>query len=363
MPWNRAVFATMLLIGAGVGAHASIAASTRSAASITAPSLAALQKQAAAGNAAAEYTLGYRLGVSKNPADNAKAVDWYRKAAAQGNTDAEWALGTVYVFGDPSIGIPQDVPTGLRWMRKSLSDGSADNMAVYGDILAITGSRTGNEQAMREGVEWIRRGATGGSVRGMNILGSFLLTGMMDMPPDRKTAEYWLLKSAKLGSALSQQSLGELYAFGVLGSPDIKAGLHWLRAAARQGDVDAEGVLAYFLITGKNGATRNSAEGVQWARRAIAEHGAGGYYALGLAYQHGQGVALDPAKAWYNFAVAKRIDTEQQLEHVDEHLSEVATRLSVTQIGELEAEASKIHVPTEQQQNGWLKLATGPKSP
>ena len=347
------ISATVLLLALGMRAQAATATHSES--------IPALEKQAATGNAAAEYALGSRLGASKNPGDRAKAVTWYRKAAMQGNSAAEWALGLVYALGDPSVGIRQNVPTGLEWMRKSLSSGSAHDMAVYGYLLAATGFKTGDKQDMHDGVEWIRRGAKGGSVQGMNILGSFLLTGQMDVPPDKAAAEHWLLKSAQLGSALSQESLGELYAFGALGSPRVKAGLHWLRAAAGQGDAEATGVLAYFLISGRNGAHKDPAEGVKWARKAIAEHGAAGYYALGLAYQRGEGVALNLGEAWYNFAVAKRLDTRQQLEHVDEHLSEVATKLSRPQLGKLEAAVSKIPLPSKQQQNAWMDLAA--KSP
>src|SRR5690348_12890369 len=72
-------------------------------------------------------------------------------------------------------------------------------------------------------------------------------------------------------------------------------------------------------------------------------------------------LALNLGEAWYNFAVAKRLDTRQQLEHVDEHLSEVATKLSRPQLGKLEAAVSKIPLPSKQQQNAWMDLAA--KSP
>jgi hypothetical protein len=240
-------------------------------------------------------------------------------------------------------------------------------MATYGYMLAAKGFKTGDKQEMQDGVEWIRRGAKGGSVQGMNILGTLLLTGMLDVPPDKAAAEYWLLKSAKLGNALSQEVLGITYLAGGFGKSNVGAGLHWLRAAAMQGSVAAEGTLAMVLITGKLGKVqtpKNPQEGVQWASKAIAKHDAVGFYAMGNAYQYGEGESKDPAKAWYNFAVAKRLDTSHQITpaHLDEHLSEIATRLSATQLAELKAEASKIPVPTPQQQNGWLQQSAA-KSP
>lgn len=359
----------MLLSGACLWVQASATTPTPPPAATTAPPFAALQKQAATGNAKAEMALGKRLIKSKSPADKIEAVALFRKAAAKGNADAEWRLGLLYAFGDPAVGVTRDVPTGLKWMRKGLSNGSAHNMGIYGYMLAVTGFKTGDKQKMQDGVEWIRRGAKGGSVQSMNILGSLLLTGMLDVPPDKAAAKYWLLKSAKLGNALSQEALGIAYLVGGFGKPDVGAGLHWLRAAAGQGSVAAEGTLAMVLITGKLEKIqipKNPQEGVQWAHKAMAKHDAVGYYAMGNAYQYGEGAPMNPAKAWYNYAVAKRLDTTHQIAtaHIDEHLSEVATTLSATQLGELGAEASKIPIPTKkQQQDAWLKLAAEAKSP
>lgn len=360
-----AILAAVLLSGTGLWIQAPATTSIPSPAATTAPPLAALQKQAATGNAEAEVALGKRLIESKDPANQVEAVVLFRKAAAQGNADAEWRLGLLYAFGDPSVGVARDVPTGLKWMRKSLSNGSARNMGTYGYMLAATGFKTGNKQETQDGVEWIRRSAKSGSAPSMNILGTLLLTGMMDVPPDKAAAKYWLLKSANLGNALSQEALGIAYLVGGFGKSDVEAGLHWLRAAAGQGSVAAEGTLAMVLITGKLEKiqiTKNPQEGVQWANKAMAKHDAVGFYAMGNAYQYGEGEPKNPAKAWYNYAVAKRLDTTHQIAtaHIDEHLSEVAAMLSVTQLDELEAEASKIPVPTKKQQHDeWLKLAGG----
>lgn len=220
---------------------------------------------------------------------------------------------------------------------------------LYGYLLVANGFHSGNKKEMRDGVAWIRRGAKGGSVSGMNTLGTLLLVGNMGVARDKADGEHWLLKAAKLGNADSQQTLGELYAFGAgaSGKPDVKAGLHWLHAAAMQGNAEAAGVLAYFLITGRNGAPKDTAEGVQWARKAIANSGAAGYYALGLAYQYGEGEPMSPASAWYDFAAAKRVDSKHELEHLDEHLSEVATKLSAAHLRKLQTEVSAIKVPTK----------------
>jgi TPR repeat protein len=96
------MLAAALLLGAGVWTQAT-AASTTTAAT---PS-ASLQRQAAAGKAGAEVKLGLGLIKSKTPADQTAAVEWFRKAAAQGNTDGQFNLGIAYAT---DVGVTKDVP-------------------------------------------------------------------------------------------------------------------------------------------------------------------------------------------------------------------------------------------------------------
>lgn len=108
---RHVILPAVLLSGACLWVQASATTSIPSSAATAAQPLAALQKQAATGNSAAQVALGQRLIDSKDPVDKAEAVAPFRDAAAQGNTDAERALGGVYMPGD---GIEQDVPTGLK---------------------------------------------------------------------------------------------------------------------------------------------------------------------------------------------------------------------------------------------------------
>ena len=62
--------------------------------------LEALKKAAEQGDAEAQLSLGsrYAYGVGV-PADHAEAVRWYRKAAEQGDGDAQFNLGKMYYEG------------------------------------------------------------------------------------------------------------------------------------------------------------------------------------------------------------------------------------------------------------------------
>ena len=54
------------------------------------------------------------------PKDYSEAVKWYRKAADQGNADAQNNLGVCYKNGE---GVPQDYSEAVKWYRKAAEQG------------------------------------------------------------------------------------------------------------------------------------------------------------------------------------------------------------------------------------------------
>jgi TPR repeat protein len=63
------------------------------------------QKAAEQGNAVAQFNIGYLyeygLGVQK---DQSKAMEWYKKAADGGYIEAKWRLDELELQGDDSVG-------------------------------------------------------------------------------------------------------------------------------------------------------------------------------------------------------------------------------------------------------------------
>ena len=78
--------------------------------------LATIKQRAEAGDAVAQAKLGQTLAESYRPIE---ALDWYRKAAAQGNVEAEYQLGKMLLFGSPGqpaqLSVKQKAPEGLRF--------------------------------------------------------------------------------------------------------------------------------------------------------------------------------------------------------------------------------------------------------
>src|SRR4051794_21569754 len=55
--------------------------------------------------------------------DYAQAMRWFRKAADQGNAEAQNTIGEMYLKGQ---GVPQDYAQAMRWYRKAADQGLAE---------------------------------------------------------------------------------------------------------------------------------------------------------------------------------------------------------------------------------------------
>jgi len=90
---------------------------------ISVEDLQSLHTQAAQGNAEAQNALGFLYLEGQGvPQDYTKARQWFEKAAAQGSAEAQYHLGGVYLFG---LSVPVDFATARGWYAKSAVQGNA----------------------------------------------------------------------------------------------------------------------------------------------------------------------------------------------------------------------------------------------
>ena len=136
----------------------------------------------------------YGHGVTKNAVE---AVSWYRKAAEQGYSKAQWILGWCY---DGGKGVKKDSHEAVKWIRKAAEQGHP--MAQY-------------------------------------ILGAFYYFGN-GVAKDFREAVKWYRKSADQGDAGSQANLGLCYAKGEGVPKDYVQAYQWFNLASAQGDEDAK---------------------------------------------------------------------------------------------------------------------------
>ncbi len=109
------------------------------------------------GDPLAQYNVGVcfssGLGVEK---DSTKALDWWRKSAAQGNAPAMYNLGYSYVN---AVGVQADLALGVSWYRKSAELGHVPAMCNLG-ICYDEG--VGVAPDFKEAIKWLGKAVAKG---------------------------------------------------------------------------------------------------------------------------------------------------------------------------------------------------------
>jgi len=103
---------------------------------------------------------------------HAKLLEWYLKAAEQGDADAQNNLGYYY---DKGLGITQDYTHAIKWYRKAAEQGDAYGQANLGNMYE---AGCGVKKDYTQAVEWYRKSAEQGNAKGQSHLGWMYLKGL-----------------------------------------------------------------------------------------------------------------------------------------------------------------------------------------
>lgn len=126
--------------------------------------------RAEAGNAVDQFNLAVKYdngrGVPKNAA---KAVEWFQKAAVQGDADAQIQLGHIYnsTYGQ-NRDIPNDDAKALEWYQKAAAQGNATAQYHLGMMYFRIGALKDDVKA----VEWFQKADAQGNRQAQDILDS-----------------------------------------------------------------------------------------------------------------------------------------------------------------------------------------------
>lgn len=216
--------------------------------------LAALERLASDGDAAAQATLGdiYHNGVGVLQ-DFSAAVKWRRLAAVQGHAAAQNALGRHYAEG---LGVKKDPQKALHYMQAAAEQGDSQHQ---------------------------------------HELGLLFDEGDVELQ-DPEQAALWYEFAAKQGFAMAQANLGLLYYLGRGVEKDFDRAFTLLSAAAEKGHARAQNNLGLMYTRG-DGVERDYALAVQWYERAADQDLAQALTNLGVMYDNGFAVAFDEAEA------------------------------------------------------------------
>lgn len=175
----------------------------------------------------------YGLGVKKNLN---QAYRLYLKAAEQGDADAMFIVGGLYMKGQ---GTPVNRAEAFKWLYDAAMNGrsSKESQKILAEFF-LTGQ--GVPQNYTEALEWYERAAEAGDLEAQNELAYLYFTGQR-VERDYEKAHHWFKQAAEKGYALAQYNIGILWYTGN-GVPEmdpVKA-YAWFNLAAANGHADGE---------------------------------------------------------------------------------------------------------------------------
>lgn len=238
------------------------------------------QSAAKAGHAASAYRtavcceMGHEEGGGTKK-DLVKAVQWYQRAAALGDTPAMYKMGMILLKGH--LGQQKNFGEAINMLKRAADHADRDNPHALHELALIYESQTGAERVTR----------------------------------DEAYAVQLFHKAAELGYKFSQFRLGQAYEYGLLGCPiDARTSIAWYTKAAAQEEHQSELALSGWYLTGTSGILEQSdTEAYLWARKAACAEPPlpKALFAMGYFTEVGIGCksSLEEAKRWYGRAAGK----------------------------------------------------------
>lgn len=166
-------------------------------------------EKANSGDAEAQFILGsmYVRGIEVGKDIN-KAIIWFTKAAQQGHSNAQTALGMIYYYKDSSnkdSGIKQDIKKAIKWFMKAADQGNSVAQFHLG-LIYVEGEDI--KQDYNEAMKWFRKAALSGNPKAQFNLGLMYAKGT-GVKQDLNEAKKWFKKAAEQGEVRAQQILKE----------------------------------------------------------------------------------------------------------------------------------------------------------
>jgi TPR repeat protein len=238
------------------------------------------QSAAKGGHAASAYRtavcceMGHEEG-GGTKRDPLKAVQWYRRAAALGDTPALYKMGMILLKG--LLGQQKNFGEAINMLKRAADRADKDNPHALHELALIYETNTGNERIIQ----------------------------------DEAYSLQLFHQAADLGYKFSQFRLGQAYEYGLLGCQiDARTSIAWYTRAAAQEEHQSELALSGWYLTGTQGILEQSdTEAYLWARKAACAEPPlpKALFAMGYFTEVGIGCprSLDEAKRWYGRAAGK----------------------------------------------------------
>jgi TPR repeat protein len=173
------------------------------------------------------------LGVAQ---DFAQAAEWYKRASAEGNTNADRLLGVLYLHG---AGVEKEFGQARAHLVRAAEAGDAEAMRIVGTMDESGQGIASPDYA--EAMRWYINAAEAGNPAALFNQSKLYQDGL-GVPQDHAKAIELLEQAAAKGHLMSMTTLGVYHEQGVGVPKDFAKALEYYERAAAQGDADA----AYF---------------------------------------------------------------------------------------------------------------------
>jgi len=232
--------------------------------------------------------------------DYATALTLAKPLAEHGDVKAQSLLALMYDYGK---GVPQNAVQAIAWYRKAALQGDSHAQFEMG-MCYETGRSTPIPKDFVQAAEWFRKAAVQRDAGSQYELGMNYLLGE-GLPKDDAQAAAWLRKAAIQGIAPAQYTLGVMYDGGMGVTQDHAQADGWYRKAAMQESAEAQWALGGAYFKG-DGVPRDFAQAIVWFRKSAAHGNGDAQLNLGWMYANGIGVPqnLESGYALYDLAKA-----------------------------------------------------------
>jgi TPR repeat protein len=192
---------------------------------------------------------------AKNPV---RAREYFTQAATKGNVEAMLDLGVMLAQG---MGGPKDLPGAAQWFTQAAEKGNVRSMLNLG-FQYRTGQ--GVEPNPAESLRWYRRAAEAGDSTGM-----YWLADAHYKAKEFPQAMQWFRKSSDAGDSDSTLMVGYMYSHGEGVELDAEKAFAFYLTAARAGNNGAMFNIGEYYKNGKGVAQNGSAARFWYLRAAM----------------------------------------------------------------------------------------------
>ena len=222
--------------------------------------------------------------------DYSQALKYYTVSANQGNSSAQYCLGSMYEQG---LGITRDSLEAKRWYILAANQGESRAQNRIGYMY---------EQAKNysEALKWYTLAANQGEPRAQNYIGN-----MYEQAKNYSEALKWYTLAANQGYSIAQNYIGNMYEKGLGVTKNESEALKWYALAANQGYSIAQCRIGDLYRFGSFMVVpKNYAEAIKWYTLAAKQGDPKAQSRLAFMYEQGLGVAKNDTESikWYTLA-------------------------------------------------------------